>query len=48
MVKGITSIAVDDIPPHIKAYLEKLVTDGNFFRTDFLYPFERASLEFDQ
>eukprot|EP00603_Paraphysomonas_imperforata_P011387 CAMPEP_0114453712 /NCGR_PEP_ID=MMETSP0104-20121206/2192_1 /TAXON_ID=37642 ORGANISM="Paraphysomonas imperforata, Strain PA2" /NCGR_SAMPLE_ID=MMETSP0104 /ASSEMBLY_ACC=CAM_ASM_000202 /LENGTH=849 /DNA_ID=CAMNT_0001626043 /DNA_START=129 /DNA_END=2678 /DNA_ORIENTATION=- len=48
MVKGITSIGVKDVPPHIKSFLERLITDGNFFRTDFLYGFERALLEFDQ
>jgi hypothetical protein len=48
MVKGITKIDTDSVPPHIKSFLEKLISDGNFFRSDFLYSFERKSLEFDQ
>ena len=48
MVKSITSVAVDDVPAHVKSYLEKLITDGNFFRSDFLYGFEKSLLEFDQ
>jgi hypothetical protein len=47
MVKGITSIEINAVPPHIKSFLERLITDGNFFRTDFLFAFEKASLEFD-
>ena len=48
MVKGITGVAVDEVPAHVLSYLEKLITDGNFFRTDFLYGFEKSLLEFDQ
>lgn len=48
IVKGITKIDVESIPPHIKSFFEKLVTDGNFFRTDFLYPFEEKAIEFDK
>lgn len=48
MVKGITKNDIDGVPSHIKSYLERLITDGNFFRSDFLYEFERKSLEFDQ
>ena len=48
MVKGITKIDIDDVPPHIKSFLEKLISDGNFFRSDFLYSFESSALEFDK
>lgn len=48
MVNAITKIEIDEVPSHIKSFLEKLVSDGNFFRSDFLYSFERSLLEFDK
>ena len=47
MVNSVTKVDVNDVPQHIKSFLERLVSDGNFFRTDFLFGFEKSSLEFD-